>query len=174
MNIFIDNKDDLTMNDITDETVRVKALIVNDNKEILLGYSFGAYQFPGGHVESGENLAVSLRREIQEETGMDIDTTDFKPFMLLEHLTKDHPEAGNNRLSKIYYFIVNTNKEIDLTKTNYTTEELVGNYELRLIPLEFVEDILLKNSEVCPKNKVMATEMLEAIKEYKKISKPII
>ena len=48
MKIFIDNKDDLTMNDITDETVRVKALIVNDNKEILLGYSFGAYQFPGG------------------------------------------------------------------------------------------------------------------------------
>lgn len=171
MKTLIDNKNNLTMNDITDETVRVKALIVNKNNEILLGYSFGEYQFPGGHVEGDEELYVALHRELLEETGMDIDTVNLKPFMLLEHLTKDHPEEGNNRLSKIYYFVVETEEELNLDKTNYTVEETVGNFELRLIPLEFVEEILLKNSEIAPKNKVMASEMLEAIKEYKKVIK---
>lgn len=169
MKTLIDNKDNLLLKDITDETVRVKALIVNNNKEILLGYSFGEYQFPGGHVEGDEQLTEALHRELLEETGMDIDTVNLKPFMLLEHLTKDHPEIGNNRLSKIYYYIVETAEEIDLSKTNYTVEETVGDFSLRLIPLDFVEEILLKNSEIAPKNKVMATEMLAAINEYKNI-----
>jgi len=170
MKTLIDNKDNLSINDITDETVRVKALIVNDSDEILLGHSFGAYQFPGGHVEGTEDLTNALHRELLEETGMDIDTSNLKPFMLLEHLTKDWPEEGNNRLSKIYYYIVNTDAEIDLSKTNYTIEETIGDYELRLIPLDYVEELLLKNSEVSPKNKVMANEMLAAIKEYKKVN----
>lgn len=169
MKTIIDNKNNLLLNDITDETVRVKALIVNDNNEILLGYSFGEYQFPGGHVEVDEELTDCLQRELLEETGMLIDKKGLEPFMLFEHLTKDHPEIGNNRLSKIYYFKVVTNQEIDLTKTNYTIEERIGNYELRFIPLDFVEELLLKNSEITPKNKVMATEMLEAIKEYKNL-----
>lgn len=170
MKTLIDNKNNLDIKDITDTTIRVKALIVNSNNEILLGLSFGEYQFPGGHVEDGETLQNALHRELLEETGMDIDTSNLKPFMLLEHLTKDHPEIGNNRLSKIYYFIVNPCDEIHLDKTHYTIEETVGNFELRLIPMEYVEELLLKNSEVAPRNKVMASEMLEAIKEYKKIT----
>lgn len=169
MKTMIDNKDNLTLKDITDETVRVKALIVNENNEILLGYSFGEYQFPGGHVEGDEELTIALHRELFEETGMNVDTYGLKPFLLLEHLTKDWPEEGNNRLSKIYYYIVESTDDIHLNKTNYTIEETIGNFELRFIPLEYVEELLIKNSEIAPKNKVMATEMLEAIKEYRKI-----
>jgi len=170
MKTLIDNKDNLTIKDITDETVRVKALIVNENNEILLGYSFGEYQFPGGHVEGDEELTIALHRELFEETGMNVDTYGLKPFLLLEHLTKDWPEEGNNRLSKIYYYIVESTDDIHLNKTNYTIEETIGNFELRFIPLEYVEELLIKNSEIAPKNKVMATEMLEAIKEYRKIT----
>lgn len=170
MKTIIDNKDNLIINDITDQTIRVKALIVNDKDEILLGYSFGEYQFPGGHLEENESLNECLKRELIEETGMIINTDNLEPFMLIEHLTKDWPEEGNNRLSKIYYFIVNP-IDINISKTNYTIEETIGNFELRFIPLEFVEEILIKNGEIAPKNKVMTTEMLAAIKEYKKVIK---
>jgi len=169
MNTLIDNKDDLSLDSITDETVRVKALIVNKQKEILLGYSFGEYQFPGGHVEAGEELNDALHRELLEETGMDIDVSNIEPFMLFEHLTKNWPEEGNNRLSKIYYYIVKPHDDYDPNNTHYTIEETIGDFELRLIPLEFVEEILIRNSEIAPKNKVIVTEMLEAIKEYKKV-----
>ena len=130
----------------------------------------GAWEFPGGHLEENEELTDCLHRELLEETGMDIDVSRLKPFMLLEHLNKDYPEAGSNRLTKIYYFSVTTSENVDLSKTNYTLEETIGNYELRYIPLEIVEELLLKNAEVAPKNKVIATEMLEAIKEYKRIT----
>ena len=170
MKTLIDNQNNLKVNEITDETTRVKAIIINEKEEILLGYSFGTYQFPGGHVEGDEELTACLHRELLEETGMDINTSNLKPFMLLEHLNKDYPEEGSNRLTKIYYFSVTTNENVDLSKTNYTLEETIGNYELRYIPMEYVEELLLKNAKVAPKNKVIATEMLEAIKEYKKLS----
>jgi len=34
--------------------------------------SWTGYAFPGGHVERGEAFAVSARREVREETGLDI------------------------------------------------------------------------------------------------------
>ena len=39
---------------------RVKAVIINSKNELLLGYSYYEYQFPGGHVEGGEDLNFAL------------------------------------------------------------------------------------------------------------------
>ena len=44
--------------------------IINSNNEILLGYSYHDYQFPGGHVEDGESLIEAMNRELLEETGI--------------------------------------------------------------------------------------------------------
>ena len=45
-------KNDLKINkeELTSEVTRVKALLINSNNEILLGYSDNCYQFIGGHI----------------------------------------------------------------------------------------------------------------------------
>ncbi len=61
------------------ETV-VAAIIYNNQDEILLTKSskWGAYwQIPGGHVELGETCEQALKREIREETGLEIDNIKF-------------------------------------------------------------------------------------------------
>ena len=40
--------------------------ILNSNKELLLGYSYGTYQFPGGHVEEGETFSEKLYKKKQK------------------------------------------------------------------------------------------------------------
>lgn len=56
MKNIITNQYNLTDYEITEIVRRVKILIINSNDEILLGYSHNNYQFPGGHVEDGEEL----------------------------------------------------------------------------------------------------------------------
>ena len=42
--VFI-NPDNLKKEDIDETVIRAKALVINDKKEIILGFYFGTYQF---------------------------------------------------------------------------------------------------------------------------------
>jgi len=57
--------------------VAVGAVIINDHKVLLVKRAHaparGQWAIPGGRVEAGETLQQALKREIREETGLDID-----------------------------------------------------------------------------------------------------
>jgi nucleoside triphosphatase len=68
----------------------VGGLILNDKKQIVLAKSRkwkDLFTIPGGHVELGETLEEALKREIKEETGLEI-----KPirFLLLQEAIYSH------------------------------------------------------------------------------------
>lgn len=54
------------------------AVIFNEDQEILLtkrhadSHQGGLWEFPGGKLEPGESLAKALKRELQEELGIDV------------------------------------------------------------------------------------------------------
>jgi len=61
----------------------VGALIFNPEGKILLIKSHkwrGKYVIPGGHIELGERMEDALKREIKEETGLDIHDIKFVCF----------------------------------------------------------------------------------------------
>jgi 8-oxo-dGTP pyrophosphatase MutT (NUDIX family) len=47
----------------------VKAVIIQNQKILLMHSNRGDYKFPGGGVEEGESLSAALIREVTEETG---------------------------------------------------------------------------------------------------------
>jgi ADP-ribose pyrophosphatase YjhB (NUDIX family) len=57
--------------------VGVGAVVVNDGKALIVKRAHeprkGEWSLPGGRVELGESLVAAARREIKEETGLDID-----------------------------------------------------------------------------------------------------
>ena len=60
--------------------VTVGALIVDENGEILLIRSHkwsNKYVVPGGHIEIGETIEETLKREVKEETNLDIEVGEF-------------------------------------------------------------------------------------------------
>ena len=71
------NYDYLKDEDITEVVIRTKALIIN-NKNIILGNENNIYQFPGGHLEENETFEECLKREVLEETGIEIDDNEIK------------------------------------------------------------------------------------------------
>ena len=164
--IFL-NTNNLRKEEIDEEVIRVKGLIINSKNEILLGYSHNTYQFPGGHLEYAETLKECLKREITEETGMIVDLDNIEPFMMTKYYSKNYFNTGKNRCNKLYYFVVNTDNEINLNNTNYTKEEKAGNYELRYISLDDVEEVLIDNCNKYPKFRTITYEMLQVINEYR-------
>jgi NUDIX domain len=160
------NHDYLKDEDITEVVIRTKALIIND-KNIILGNENNIYQFPGGHLEKYETFEECLKREILEETGIEIDDNEIKrPFMKVTYLNKDWPAIGQNRKSEIYYYLIKTSKNPDMSKVKYTEHEKQGNFKIESIPLSesisAIEDNISKNE----KNKVIAPDMIMAITEY--------
>lgn len=160
------NYDYLKNEDITEVVVRTKALIIN-NGNIILGNENNIYQFPGGHLEENETFEECLKREVSEETGIELDDSEIKRlFMKVVYMNKNWPEVGKNRKAEIYYYLVETVKEPDMNKVNYTEHEKQGNFKLEFIPLEDAVDIIQKNIPNNEKNKVIAPDMIMAITEY--------
>ena len=163
MKEIIYNYDYLNEEDITEVSIRVKALIINSTKEILLGKSDISYQFPGGHLEDNENLIEALKREVLEETGMEISDEEIdRPFYKVTYLNKDYPVKGINRKSEIYYYVVKTDKEVDLSKVKLTKNEVKNNYRLEKIPLLSSIGVISKNDN----DKVIERDLIDAIEEY--------
>lgn len=165
------NNDNLKINDITETVIRVKMLLVNSNKEILLGFSNKTYQFPGGHLEDGETFIDCIIREVKEETGIKLKLSNIEPFFAIRHYSKNYRGTNENRSSEIYYFEIKTDEKYDLSNVNYTEDEKSGNFELKYIKLNNVEEILIESIPLNEKNTVIVKEMLEVIKEYKKINR---
>lgn len=166
MKEIIHNNDNLTDNDITELVIRTKALIIN-NGNILLGNSNNIYQFPGGHLEENETFSDCLKREVLEETGILIDDFEItEPFMKVIFLNKDWPKVGNNRKCEIYYYVIETTKNPNMSKVSYTENEKQGNFKIESIPLNESINLIEKNIPKNEKNNAIAPDMIMVIKEY--------
>lgn len=166
MKEIIYNYDYLNESDITETVIRTKALIINNDK-ILIGNENGLFQFPGGHFEQNETFNECLKREILEETGIEIDDDEIeRPFMKVTFMNKDWPEKGKNRKAEIYYYIIKTNKMPDLTKVNYTEHEIQNNYQIETFKLNEVIDKIKENIPNNKENKIISPDMISAIEEY--------
>lgn len=168
MKEIVYNHDNLKEQDIDETVVRVKALLVNSNNEIALGYCHKTFQFPGGHLEKNETLEQGLKREIKEETGINIKETNLKPFEKITYYSKNYRNSELNRKNEIYYFSIYTDEKANINNTNLDNWEKEGNYKIEYINLEKVEQVLINSIPDNPINRIVVEEMLEVLNEYEK------
>ena len=169
MKSIIINKFNLNESDITDYTNKVKILLINSNKEILLANSHNEYQFPGGTQEKGESLTDVIKRELMEETGIIIDANNLKPFVKSSGYYKDWPSKGRNKKVDIYYYEILSDVKPNLDKTNLTKNEIEGNFKLEYIPLDKFNLILENNSLKYGDPHGIAKEMTNILNIYKNL-----
>ena len=161
------NQYNLKEKDMTEVVKRVKVFLINSKNEILLGYSNHEYQCPGGHVEENEDYIETINREVQEETGIELHLKEAEPFACTYGYYKDWPSPGNNRKIEIYYYEIKTDEQPNLENTKYTESEKEGNFELRYIPIDEVENEFVKNAEKYEDKHGIVKEMLQVFKIYK-------
>ena len=167
MKNIIDNRDNLKENEMTDFVTKVKVLLVNSKNEIMLAYSHNDYQFPGGTQEKGEQLFQTVKREIMEETGIKLEIDNIEPFACSKGYYKDWPEVGKNKKVEIYYYEVKTDEKPDLNSISLTEHEKNGNFCLKYIDLDKVEEEINKNIQEYNDPRGIGKEMLNLFAIYK-------
>ena len=77
--------------------IAAAGIVINENDEILMVKTHrGGWVFPGGQVEVGENVIDAVKREVMEETGIDIEVGEV--FCISSNTCK-YP--GYNRVKEI-------------------------------------------------------------------------
>ena len=169
MKEIIYNNDNINLSDITSISVRIKVLLINNGK-LLIGNEDGCFMFIGGHQEDNEKLIDTLKREVKEETGIELDNEVINdPFFKIIYLNKDYPNKGENRESDIYYYAVETSKLPDLENVNYTESEINKHFELINIDLNNAIDIIKENIPNHKDNEIISKDMIIALEEYGRI-----
>lgn len=169
MKEIIYNNDNINLSDITSISVRIKVLLINNGK-LLIGNEDGCFMFIGGHNEDNEKLIDTLKREVKEETGIELDNDVINdPFLKIIYLNKDYPNKGENRESDIYYYAVETIKLPNLENVNYTESEINKHFELINIDLNKAIDIIKENIPNHKDNEMISKDMIIALEEYGRI-----
>lgn len=174
------NPNNLEEKDIEECEEKVRLLIKNDKGEILVANYGGAYLLPGGKIDGNESVIEALKREINEEVGLDIDESLISLVTTFNYYQKNYPKRNgkvlNRKITTHYY---KTNMNIDLSKyeRNLTEKEVKGNFKLEWIKEENLKDVIKNNPNIKdnPRVSYMNDELLKVLDIYfqklKKIQK---
>lgn len=168
MKEFVINDDNLELEDVEMEVIRVKALIINSKGKILLVFNNNTYQFPGGHVDDGETIDECIKREIKEEIGINLVVKE-DPFLCIETYDSNYFNTSKKVLNTIYYYRFFTDLEPDPSNTMYDELELKSEFNLFYVDFRKIEEFLISKIETNDIDPKIAREMLHVVKEYNKI-----
>lgn len=170
MKEIIHNDDNLREEEVTETVIRAKALIVNKNtNNILIANEDSLFEFPGGHLDEGETIDECLKREVMEETGIEVEDSEVKGLIMrVIFLNRDWPSKGKNRKNEINYYLIETTKEPDMSKIKLTESEKNHHFKLESFPLYESIDIIRNNMPNNERNEILSPDMILTIEEYLK------
>lgn len=129
---------------MTTQQIGVKAIIEHDNKILLIKRSAkyehlsDAWDIPGGRTEFSEEPEAGLRREIKEETGLELD--EIKQILDASTVFKNEEK----QIVRITYLCTVKEESIQLSH-EHTEMQWVSKDKLNTI--EFKDTILKKTIE---------------------------
>ncbi len=119
-----------------------RILLVERGKEPLKGY----WSLPGGIVETGEKLEEGIRREVAEETGLDVE-----PYFMFEIFERIMPDAEGK--PEYHYVLIDylcrrlsgePAPASDASRVAWVSERELGDYRLTEGTLSVIERAFAK------------------------------
>lgn len=170
MKEIIFNDNNLKESDFTEKVIRVKGLIINSDNKILIAHNNNTYQFPGGHLEENENMDECIKREIKEETGIDVNINE-EPFLCIRNYDNNYFGTGRKVLNSIYYYRFFTDDTPNFDETNYDELELETEFNLFYVYFPNLKEFINKSIEENTIEEGIGREMIRVVNEYNEIFK---
>jgi 8-oxo-dGTP pyrophosphatase MutT (NUDIX family) len=148
----------------------IRAVIVNENKLLLVRNNKGDYKFPGGGSEKAESYEDTLIREVREETGYLVNSVKEEIGQIIERSLDKYEDNTIFQNVSHYYICLIKEGRLD-QKLDIYEEELGFSPELIEVDkaIHINEKILESNNDINPWV-YRETKALKEIKEYIKSS----
>lgn len=106
---------------------KVRAIIENASGNIVICTEGGVPIFPGGKCDANENEENAIKREVKEETGIELTDERLNKALVIESFYDDFYDFRSKKLRPRHtvttYFYVKTNKWINKDKIELTDGE---------------------------------------------------
>jgi 8-oxo-dGTP pyrophosphatase MutT (NUDIX family) len=121
----------------------VRAVIIQENKILLIQSNKGDYKFPGGGVEKNESHVEGLLREVTEETGYINCIVKDKIGVVIQKHIDEYDNSSFFQMTSHYYICELINHErVSLQLDDY---EVVQEYKPKWVTLD---DAIYQNEKV--------------------------
>ncbi len=148
MKILI-NSQNLIPDDSWQEFRKVRSVIENDLGDYAICFEAGKCIFPGGKCEKDEDELQAIQREIKEETGIELQPTDFHKVLELETMYEDYLDFRINTIIPRHtittYFYAKTDKKIDTSRMNLTDDEIEKEFKVAFVNKDTLFKMLLED-----------------------------
>ena len=171
MKEIVINKGRLKPDEITHVIDKARIVLRNYDNEIVLTRFGRVYFLPGGKIEFDETPADAVKRELKEETNINILLDDIEPFVLVKHYLRDYESLDGqivNRLINTYYFTGFTSKD-DIEYFNLTRAEKRDDLRAFFVSMEDAKELLKEYNKDNPKAAYLAVETIKVLDEYENL-----
>ena len=164
------NETNLKSDEIDRNVRKVRAIVINKEGKALVTKCAGKYMFPGGKIDGNETEVQALKREILEESGIEIDTDSIQPFLQIDTYSRNyydrHTNRDINKHTQTTFFEIHTNEQINEGKQSLTESEKSAKLKTEFKNLSIIQ-YLVETNNIQSKNKeVFDREILTAIREF--------
>ena len=151
---------------------KVRAIVINEQGRCLLVKYAGLYMLPGGRIDKGETELEALKREIEEESGIEINVNEVEPYLEIETYNKNYYTRAEkreiNRITNTKFYIAYTNQEINDDNKKLTESEKEENQTIEFVNLSIIQYLIETNKTNNKKKSNFDREILTALKEFQK------
>ena len=169
MKVIKFNKDNVTEEEVEKRVKKTRGIILNkDGKALIVKYA-GLYMFPGGRVQN-EGKREALHRELKEESGIDDIEFEDEPFLKVESYDRNYYtrelDKPITRLTETYFYLGNTNEDIDLEKQELSKGEKQQEFEISFKNLSIIRYLAETNDTDNKKVTNFNRELFTAMNEF--------
>lgn len=165
------NPNNLIKEELDDIKYKARALIFNDREELLLTVNGGVYLLPGGSINSNETYIDAVKREVLEETGIQMKEDKIFNLASYEEYVKDFPKRDGitfvSRYTKTVYYYYDSLEDVHEDKMELSINEKNGKFSYLWINPKNIAAFLLENQDINNlKRPYFDRELMTIINEY--------
>lgn len=170
MKQIIFNESNLKSDEIDRNVKKVRAILINKEGKALVTKCAGKYMLPGGKIDGNETEVEALRREILEETGIEINTDSIQPFLQINAYNRNyydrHTMKNINRHTQTTFFEIYTDEQINENKQRLTESEKSAKLKSEFKNLSIIQYLVETNNIQSQNKEVFDREILTALREF--------